>query len=74
MVEADSHLKLLNNIIAMTAKMPGLQRHLHIDDDNTIAMRVMTPARQQRRSLHIDDGDDPFVTKTAETPSHQQWQ
>ncbi len=50
------------------AKMPGLQRHLHIDDDNTIAMRVTMPARRQQISLHIDDGDNPIVTKTAETP------
>jgi hypothetical protein len=56
------------------AMMPGLQRHLHINNDNTIAMRVMTPARRQQRSLHIDDGDGPIVTKTTETPSHQRWQ
>jgi hypothetical protein len=56
------------------AKMPGLQRHLQINDDNTIAMRVMMPAQWQQRSLHIDDGNDPIFTKTAETPSHQRWQ
>jgi hypothetical protein len=68
------HCNKGNNIIAMMAKMPGLHRHLHIDDDNTIALRVTMPAWRQQRSLHIDDGDDPIVTKTAETPSHQQWQ
>jgi hypothetical protein len=68
------HCNKGNNIIVMMAKMPGLQQHLHIDDDNTIAMRVTTPVRQQQRSLHIDDGNDPIVTKTAETPTHQRWQ
>jgi hypothetical protein len=33
--------------IATMAKMPGLQRHLRINDSNTIAMRVLTPAQQQ---------------------------
>jgi hypothetical protein len=43
----------------MTAKMPGLQRHLRIDNDNIIATRATTPAQQQ---------EDAFVLMMAMTP------
>jgi hypothetical protein len=48
-----------NNVIVMTAKMSGLQRHLHIDDGNTIATRATTPAQQQ---------EDTFALMTATIP------
>jgi hypothetical protein len=52
-----------NNLIATMAKMPGLQRRLRIDNSDTIATRAMTPAWRQQRSLHIDDSNNPIVTR-----------
>jgi hypothetical protein len=52
-----------NNVIVTTAKTPGLQRRLCINNGNTIAMRTMTQALQQQRCLRIDDGNDPIVMR-----------
>jgi hypothetical protein len=64
------HCNKGNKVIATMVKMPGLQRCLLINDSNTIAMRATMPAQQQQRSLRIDDGNDPIVTR-ATTPA--QW-
>jgi hypothetical protein len=57
-----------NNIIAMITKMPGLQRHLRIDNGNTIVARAMMPTWQQQRRLRIDDGNNPIAIRTT-TPA-----
>jgi hypothetical protein len=41
------------------AKMPGLQRRLHINDGNTFAMRAMT---------QLDDSKDACASMMAMTP------
>jgi hypothetical protein len=48
-----------NNNIATMAKMPGLQRRLHINDGNTFAMRVMT---------QLDDSKDACASMMAMIP------
>jgi hypothetical protein len=45
------------------AKVPGLQRHLHINKGNTIATRATMLAQGQQRSLRIDDGNVFIVTR-----------
>ncbi len=44
------------------AKTPRLQRHLRIDEDDTIMMRMMTPAQWKQRRLRIDESDNPILS------------
>ncbi len=58
-----------NNAIAETAKWPGLQWRLGIDNGNTITTRTTMPAWQQQRRLRIEDGNNPIVTRRQHQPN-----
>ncbi len=61
-----------SNVIAMTAKMPGLQRCLHIEDGNTIMMMTTTTTPLPHTTQTIGAAaSNPYYWGIGSNPNYQ---